>query len=108
MPSLKSVIRIRSLKHNADSGTMISPASVNREISVMRRIYNLAIKNELVDKNPVFKVDFLPEMNERARVLSADEYERLVKALPEYSADVLITGYWTGMRAGEIYGLTPA
>ena len=38
----------KALKHNADSGTMISPASVNLEISVMRRIYNLAMKNDLV------------------------------------------------------------
>jgi len=96
----------KAMKHNADSGTTISPASVNREISVMRRIYNLAIKNDLVEKNPVFKVDFLMEMNERDRVLSQDEYESLVRALPEYAADVVITAYSTGMRAGEIYGLT--
>ena len=37
-------------------GTTYKPASVNRELEVMRRIYNLAMREEMVMKNPCWKV----------------------------------------------------
>jgi integrase len=52
------------------------------------------------------KVEFLDEQNERNRIISHEEYENLVNALPEYAADVVKVAYWTGMRSGEIFGLT--
>lgn len=49
------------------------PASINREIEVMRRIYNLAMREEMVLKNPCWKVNRLSERNARDRVLSSEE-----------------------------------
>ena len=87
-------------------GTTYKPASVNREIEVMGRIYNLAMREELVAKNPCWKVTRLSEKNARDRVLSREEWERLLKALPQHATDVMTTAYYTGMRAGEIFGIT--
>jgi integrase len=72
----------------------------------MRRIYNLAMREEMVSRNPCWKVTRLPERNARDRVLSPDEKERLIKVLPQHSADVVTTAYYTGMRAGEIFKMT--
>ncbi len=41
-------------------GTTNKPASVNRELEVMRRIYNLAIREDMVMKSPCWKVTRLP------------------------------------------------
>jgi hypothetical protein len=37
-------------------GTTYKPASINREIEVMRRIFNLAMREDMVVKNPCWKV----------------------------------------------------
>jgi len=87
-------------------GAPYKSASVNRELEVMRRIYNLAIREEMVLKNPCWKVTRLSERNSRDRVLSPEEKEKLLRVLPQHGADVVTTAYHTGMRAGEIFGMT--
>lgn len=87
-------------------GTTYKPASVNREIEVMGRIYNLAMREELVLKNPCWKVTRLSEKNARDRVLSQEEFKNLLNKLPRHAADIVTVAYNTGMRAGEIFGMT--
>lgn len=90
----------------SDRGRKHKPASVNREVEVVRRIFNLAIREDKADRNPCWKVRRLAEKNARDRILSPEELNRLLEALPAYAADIVLVGYHTGMRAGEIYGLT--
>jgi integrase len=87
-------------------GTGYRPATVNRMHALMKRIYSLAVREDLVEKNPCLKVPMLPENNKRDRVISHGEYQALLSHLPEYAADVVVTAYYTGMRLGEILGLT--
>jgi integrase len=44
--------------------------------------------------------------NARKRVLSLSEYEALTSALPSHTMPIVATGFWTGMRFGEIVNLT--
>ncbi len=60
----------------------------------------------MVAKNPCWKVTRLPERNARDRVLSSEEWGRLLKELLQHATDIMITAYHTGMRAGEIFGMT--
>lgn len=87
-------------------GTGYRPATVNRMHALMKRIYSLAVREDLVEKNPCLKVPMLPENNKRDRVISHGEYQALLSHLPKYAAHVVMTAYYTGMRAGEILGLT--
>lgn len=73
---------------------------------MLKRIFNLAIREDLLEKNPCWKVTRLSENNARNRVLSCEELERLVTELPMHAADLVIIGYHTGMRFGKIVGLT--
>lgn len=84
----------------------VAPATVNKEVSTLKRIFNLAIRDDLATKNPCWKVERLPENNERKRILSQDELDRLLPELPQHAKDIVLTGYFTGMRAGEIFDLT--
>ena len=60
----------------------------------------------MVTKNPCWKVPRLSERNARDRVLSKEELGRLLQELPKHAADIVSVGYHTGMRSGEIFGLT--
>jgi len=87
-------------------GEKYKPASINRELEVLKRIFNLAMRDELVEKNPCLKVERLHEDNARDRVLSLEELKRLIAVLPHHAADIFLVGYLTGMRFGEIVQLT--
>ena len=82
------------------------PATVNRMLALMKRIYNLAIREDMVEKNPCFKVSMLPENNARDRVISHAEYQAIVSHLPKHAEDIVAVAYYTGMRSGEIFKLT--
>ncbi|MGD0626082.1 MAG: site-specific integrase [Thermodesulfobacteriota bacterium] len=105
-PSMIEAYQHKRLSAINYRGTQYKPASVNRELEVVRRIYNLAMREEMVDRNPCWKVTRLPEKNARDRVLSKEELDKLLKELPPHAADIVVLAYHTGMRAGEIFGLT--
>lgn len=69
-------------------------------------MFNLAVREDLVTKNPCWKIKMLPENNVRDRVLSAEEMDRLFQHLPRHAALVVRFTYLTGMRAGEIFNLS--
>ena len=81
-------------------------ASVNREITVLKRMFNLSIREELTDKNPCWKIKMLAKNNARNRILSPEELERLISNLPNHAARIIHFAYLTGIRAGEIFNLT--
>ena len=71
-----------------------------------KRIFNLAVRDELVTKNPCLKVKRIHEDNARDRILSQDEFRGLLVGLPPHAANIVMVGYYTGMRFGEIVQLT--
>jgi integrase len=105
-PFMIEAYREKRLSELSRRGTPFKPASINREIEVMKRIFNLALREEMVTKNPCWKVTRLPEKNARGRILSPEELNKLLEELPQHARDIVVVGYYTGMRAGEIFGLT--
>jgi len=65
-------------------GTPYKTATVNRFVTLMKRIYSLAMRDEMVEKNPCLKVSLLPERNVRDRIVSPEEFEKLKEELPQY------------------------
>lgn len=61
-----------------------SPANVNRELACLRRAFNLAIEEELIEKFPRFKL--VPEADTRRRVEGIMSRLNLLpsKGLPNY------------------------
>jgi|WetSurMetagenome_2_1015567.scaffolds.fasta_scaffold151041_3 hypothetical protein len=57
-------------KPRPDRKKAYKPATVNRMLALMKGIYNLAIREEMVERNPCFKVTMLPENNKRDRVMT--------------------------------------
>jgi integrase len=105
-PSMVEKYQRQRLQEPTRWGKPRSAANVNRTIAVLKRMFNLAIREELADKNPCWKVKMLAENNARDRILSVEELERLLRYLPPHAGRVVSFAYLTGMRAGEIFNLT--
>ena len=96
----------KMLSSTSRRGCPYKPATVNRVVALMKNIFNLAIREDMVEKNPCWKVTMLPEHNKRNRIVSLKELDQLVAELRKHVARVIVFGFHTGMRLGEILGLT--
>jgi excisionase family DNA binding protein len=84
----------------------LKKSSVNRELSCLRKIFNVAIAWGYASENPVKKVKFFSESGcLRERVLTEDEEGKLLDACPSYLKQIVIFALHTGMRRGEILNL---
>ncbi|WP_435550210.1 integrase [Desulfobacterium sp. N47] len=86
-------------------------AYVDQQIAMARAMINKAFDNDIVsgDTIKVFKrVKKLLKgsSNTRDRVLSAEEFDKLMNALPSHAKAIVATGYYGGMRKGEVVNLT--
>src|ERR1051326_1189298 len=93
----------RSRKVKRVAPKRIRPATVNRELACLKAVFNHAIKADLVVKNPVKNVRFLPEDNEQTRVLTYAEQQRYLAAAPQPLHDIASLMLETGMRPEEVY-----
>ena len=84
-----------------------APATVNRELSAIRKAYNLAVREwEWCRSNPVSRVSMEKENNKRDRWLSDEEEGRLLDACTPWLKNLVLFALCTGMRMGEILELT--
>jgi integrase len=84
----------------------VSGSTVNRELALLKRMFNLAIDWDLFrDINPVRRVKFFRELNIGIRVVSPDEEGKLLRNAAPYIQDVIRFALNTGLRTGEIFTL---
>lgn len=104
----------RFIKEELEAGK--KPASVNREVGVLRQAYRLAVKQKRLTPQSVPYFPVMPERNARQGFFGQDEFLRVVAYLQDtaqkdgtrpfaYLADMVRFAYLTGWRAGEIRGL---
>jgi integrase len=86
--------------------TLTKPATVNREVACLKTIFNKAVKNGKAEKNQAQGVKHLKENNERDRILSPEEYTRLLAHSSAWLKPIIKLAYYTAMRQGEILNLT--
>jgi integrase len=73
---------------------------VNRELALLRRMFNLAVEDGRLRTAPHFPM--LKEAPPPRGFFEYGEFQRLRQELPEYLRPVATMGYYTGMRRGEI------
>src|SRR5262245_13865749 len=83
----------------------VRPASVNREVAFLKRVFNVAMDDDLADANPVRKVRLLREDNARVRYLTDDEESRLRSEIGELQWPVVAIALHTGLRRTEQFSL---
>jgi integrase len=99
------ILRSRQRRKNAKDGRTVTPAAVNRDIAVLRILFNLAIRLKKAKSNPVAGVELLPEHNLQMRVISWEEEAQYLAAASQPLRDVATLILQTGMRPGEVFHL---
>jgi len=84
-----------------------APATGNRELSVLSKIFRIAVRYGEAEFNPCQNVERLSLDNQRVRYLTEAEEVRLFDAMgdDELLKSVVIIALHTGLRRGEIFGL---
>jgi integrase len=85
-----------------------NPATVNREMCVLSKIFSLAFDAELIESNPCRRVRKFRTNSGRMRYLTFDEEAKLFEQLQgqEWVQRIVTMAINTGMRQGEIFDLT--
>ncbi len=82
----------------------VSNATINRELAGLRRMFNLAIQAEKLQRKP--HIPHLAEDNVRTGFFSDVDFLALHEALPEHIRPVATFAYTYGWRKAELLGLT--
>lgn len=90
----------------------LSRSTLKQIRGIMRPAYEMALQEDVVHKNPFnFTIDFVPDNSKAREALTRDQQQKLLefartdpKSMHHYDLIVVLLG--TGMRAGELCGLT--
>ena len=86
--------------------TRCRPATINRDLSRLRRMFSLAVEWELLEESPMAGIRFLRENNARTRYLTLEESNRLIASCTSLRVRAIVTvALHSGMRLGEILNL---
>ncbi|HBE44333.1 MAG TPA: hypothetical protein DDW17_02475 [Deltaproteobacteria bacterium] len=82
------------------------PATLSRELEVLRHAFNLAVREwEWVERSPFEKIRIDKFNNKVERWLTSEEEKRLLAAAPLWLREIIIFALNTGMRQDEILSL---
>src|SRR6266511_1347930 len=96
-----SEITVRGEKRNGNS--------VCSELAMLSKVFELAIKKELCEVNPVKKVDWPHQPNRRDRTLTDGEEKSILSHMTgryEKLRIPFLTALYVGCRRGEMFALT--
>lgn len=88
-----------------------SDSYIDQQIGAARGMVNSAFGNDFISGEiikPFSKVKKLLKRNGNARdrILTLEQFNSLMEKLPKHTKAILATGFYTGMRRGEILNLT--
>jgi integrase len=91
----------RYIEQRQQAGAATS--TINRELSVLKRAFNLALQAEKIVSKPY--IPMLPENNVRTGFFEHEQFLAVRNALPSFLHPVATFGYYTGWRFTEIVHL---
>ena len=96
--------RNRINQKNEIGNKLVSPTTINRELSLLRSILNRSVKWGYLSFNPVKKIEFFKE-EPKERILTNGEMKKLLAAARLPLKDIILMALNTGMRQREILDL---
>ena len=84
----------------------VSVQTVNHDHIALKHCLNIALRRSLILRNPAALVPVPDPGNERDRVLSEDEWQKLYEAAQPHLKPILLVAYQLGQRFSEIVNLT--
>jgi len=102
---LRQIIPADIERYVAERIRHVKPATVNRELAFLKRVFNVAIADNLAEVNPVRRVKFFRENNQRVRFLAPEEEGQLREKMGEDEWPMVAFAMHTGFRQAEQFGL---
>jgi len=91
-------------KYRALRRRTVKAATVNRELSFLKTVFNKAVEWEKTDRNPAAKVRKEREEG-RVRTLEPKEARGLIEGASAHLRSLLVLAIMTGLRRGELFSL---
>lgn len=98
------IARSRETRRNAKDG-VISPATANRALTTLKKLFNHAVKCGYEIPNPMRGVEFLDEGPGRTRVVSFEEELAYLAKASQPLKDIAAVILDTGLRPEEVFRL---
>jgi integrase len=95
--------RSKEERKNAKDGSIVSPATVNRALTTLKKLFNYADKCGYGITNPVRNVEFLNEGPGRVRVISFEEELKYLGEASKTLKDIAQIILDTGLRPEEVF-----
>ncbi|MCU0643488.1 MAG: site-specific integrase [bacterium] len=93
-------------RYKANRIAQVSGSTINRDLACLKKMYNNAISDGIVEINPVIGVEFFKEPRRSPNFLSDDEAVKLIEACDTDAIKTfVILGLNTGMRLNELLSL---
>ncbi len=93
---------IRQYRQERHAQKTLKVSTVNRDLSVLRRVLNWGVEEGLIAANPLGKLRLERERRTKRAVLSLREERLLLAAAPLHLRRFILCALHTGMRRGEI------
>jgi integrase len=105
--TLKEVDAYRGerLKEKTRRGTPPTPATLDREVELLKRVLGYAVKSGQLKDHPLRAVQLLRKPNVRRMVVDENGFQRLFAAAEEALQPILLLAFDTGMRKEELLAL---
>jgi integrase len=102
LPDVASVRLIEEFKQ-LRLASSVKPATVNRDLSVLRRMLTLATRQRLIARNPFSEVELLEERKARRRphILSYEDQRKLVAVATPHLRALIILLTESGLRVNK-------
>ena len=84
---------------------VVKASSINRELNTLRKVFSLALDNDLIDKNPCKRLKNLRIENPPERYLQKNEEVQLLKVCSPIMRFIIKTAIYSGLRKNELLSL---
>jgi len=102
---IQAIITLDIERYKSKRKEEVKPASVNREIALLKHMFTKAIEWGKLTENPAKKVKLLKGEVKRVRFLIPEEIGRLLSNCADHLKPIVTVALHTGMRKGELLGL---
>ena len=92
-------------KYKAKRARDIKPATVNKELTAIKHVFNKAIQWGYVKENPLAKVKKLKVGQKKFRFLTLEEIDLVLENSPEPIRPIILTAIHAGLRKSELFRL---
>jgi integrase len=93
----------------AENKKRCSGTTLNRELAVLSKMLNLAIKQGWIENNPCFGIERYKEPKDIGQHLSEEDEHKLLRASSKYLngdlPDMIILALYSGIRKGQVINL---